>query len=551
MPLAFELRDVGFTYRGRELPALSSISAALAAGRILALSGHSGAGKTTLLSILAAVIPAVRRGLLTGKAALGEMELAGRRPADLAGKVALVVEDFDAALVATTVEEEVAFGPRYMGVPSSAIGVRVRKALAACGLQGLDRRRIETLSGGQKQRLALAAALATDARLFLLDEAATDLDPSGRQALEDIARALAAEGKTVVTADHDAAAALSADEVLLLGKGRTVRQGAPLEILADERDCEAAGVDAMPYLRYFKPAGRFFGPRPNIRVSRTISGLRSKSTPPSGSPLITANGLSYRYVNGVQALDGFNLEIAAGDMVAIIGLNGGGKTTFAKILAGLIKPDAGVLTIGGEAPWSLTPKRRARLVGYLFQNPDHQIFRPTVREEVIFGPRRLGLEAREVERRAEAALAAAGLTGLEGEDPFVLPKGDRQRVALASVLAMEPSILVMDEPTTGLDGREVAGLMAAVEALNQRGVTVIFITHTLDVVARHARRVAVVAGGRLAAHGTPREILLDDSILLPAGLPPPLATRLGRMLNLDVLTGAELGAALAAPFPKP
>jgi energy-coupling factor transport system ATP-binding protein len=259
--------------------------------------------------------------------------------------------------------------------------------------------------------------------------------------------------------------------------------------------------------------------------------------------------LRFAYPGGAAALAGFDLAVAAGDFLALVGENGGGKTTFAKALAGLLRPAAGTLTVAGERPAALPPRRRACLVGYLFQNPDHQIFRPTVAEEILFGPRQLGLDGAALGRRLEAALAATGLAGREEEDPFALAKGDRQRVALASVLAMEPEILVMDEPTTGLDRREVASLMAAVTALNRQGTTVIFITHAMDVVARYARRVAVVAGGRVIGEGPVRRVLTDDGLLARAGLRPPLPLRLGRALGVECLTDEELSAALDAPGP--
>ena len=262
---------------------------------------------------------------------------------------------------------------------------------------------------------------------------------------------------------------------------------------------------------------------------------------------MAADDLTVTYAGGVTALSGFNLTISEGGFVALVGENGGGKTTFAKAAAGLLKPTAGSVRVRGEAAAALPAGRRAQTVGYLFQNPDHQIFQPTVRDEVAFGPRQLGLAHAETERRVEAAVAAVGLEGREDEDPFAVPKGDRQRVALASVLAVEPGILVMDEPTTGLDRREVAALMEAVTALNERGTTVIFITHAMDVVARYARRVVVVAGGRVAGTGTPREVLADDELLARAGLEPPLAARLSRELGLNAVTGEELAEALTLP----
>jgi len=541
---AFELHDLGFTYRGRPQPALSHITLRLEPGRTLGLLGHSGAGKSTLLAALAAVVPAVKKGRLEGTVRVGGRALGGLRPADLAGEVAFVFEDFDAALVATTVEDEVAFGPRYLATPAADIGGRVREALEQCGLAGLESRRVETLSGGQKQRLAVAAALATDARLLLFDEATTDLDPAGKAALRRLVAAAAGEGRAAVVADNDARQILELEATALLGAGELLGVGPPPEILADEALTTRAGVQPLPYLRYFERRGGRYDLRPGI-VARETAAAAPPAPSPTGPEAVAAEGVRLTYPGGVTALAGCDFAVREGDFVALVGENGGGKTTLAKIIAGLLAPTAGSVRVRGETPTSWSGRRRAQTVGYLFQNPDHQIFQATVRDEISFGPRQLGLAAREIERRTEAAVAAVGLEGREEEDPFAMPKGDRQRVALASVLSLEPEILVMDEPTTGLDRREVASLMAAVTELNRGGTTVIFITHAMDVVASYAREVAVLAGGRLLGAGEVRAVLADAELLARAGLEAPLAARLARELGLAAVTDEELTAALA------
>jgi energy-coupling factor transporter ATP-binding protein EcfA2 len=542
--VAFNVTELTFTYRGRSRPALSRVNLDLEEGRALALLGHSGAGKSTLLAALAAVVPAVKKGEMTGRVRVCGTDLAGKRPRDVAGTVALVFEDFDAALVATTVEDEVAFGPRYLSVPAAEIGERVAASLTSCGLAGLERRRVETLSGGQKQRLAVAAALATDARLLLFDEAATDLDPAGKAALGHIVGALGARGRAALAADNDATQALGLDEAALLAAGEVLARGAPLEIFSDDELCERAGVAPLAFLKYFERRGSKYALRPGVEVSAPGRGEIPPGPPGPGTPAIVAEGLAVTYPNGVTALADFNLTIREGELFALVGENGGGKTTFAKTVAGLLKPSAGKVRVRGQDNKISPGKRRARAVGYLFQNPDHQIFQRTVRDEVAFGPRQLGLAEPDIERRVAAAVARVGLEGREEEDPFAMPKGDRQRVALASVLAVEPEILIMDEPTTGLDRREVGALMEAVAELNRRGATVIFITHAMDVVARYARRVAVVAGGRVVGEGSPRRVLADEGLLSRAGLEPPLAARLARQLGLEAVTGDELMEAL-------
>jgi energy-coupling factor transporter ATP-binding protein EcfA2 len=346
-------------------------------------------------------------------------------------------------------------------------------------------------------------------------------------------------------ADNDPAAALELDEIAFLAGGEIAGRGAPEKLLADREACARAGVLYLPFLEYVERWGAEFRLKLGVAVSPA---RRSPEDAAAGGapPAVAAQCLTYTYPSGVAALAGLELTVAEGEFLAVVGENGGGKTTLAKAVAGLLRPSGGSVTLRGRPPADFPARERARAVGYLFQNPDHQIFQAAVRDEVAFGPRQLRESEAEVERRVDAAVAAVGLEGREDEDPFAMPKGDRQRVALASVLAMEPRVLVMDEPTTGLDRREVATLMEAVVALNRRGATVIFITHAMDVVAEYARRVAVVAGGRLLAEGSPRTILRDEELLSRAGLEAPLAARLGRAFGLDAITAEELARSLGA-----
>lgn len=542
--LALEITDLTFTYRGRDRPALKNINLALGEGRTLAALGHTGAGKTTLLNTACAVVPAVKKGHLTGEVKVCGQTLAGARPADLAGKVAVIFDDFDAALVATTVEAEIAFGPRYLGLPADEIGRRVDAALSACGIAHLRDRPVATLSGGQKQRVAVAAAVAAEAQLYLFDEATTDLDPAGKEELRRLVLDLAAKGRAVVLAENDGASALWCHEVALLSEGERLAVGDPLEILADEALCDKAGVAPLPFLKFFQKEGETYRLKPGVVFKQKAASGEAPAVT-NGSPVLVAEGVTHLYKNGVKALDDFNLRVGAGEFVALIGANGGGKTTFAKIAAGIISPLKGKITVNGVPPNQMLPAQRARTVGYLFQNPDHQIFQPTVYDEVAFGLRQLGVDQRTADSKIAAALSAVGLAGAEGEDPFALPKGCRQRVALASVLALEPEILIMDEPTTGLDRREVTALMTKVADLNRAGTTVIFITHALDVAAAYARRLVVINEGRVIAEGPPAKIFAGVDVLAQAALRPPLAVELARAVGIQAVTPEGLTAALA------
>jgi energy-coupling factor transport system ATP-binding protein len=251
--------------------------------------------------------------------------------------------------------------------------------------------------------------------------------------------------------------------------------------------------------------------------------------------------LHHRYADGREALAGVSLTVGEGEFVALIGRNGSGKTTLAKHLNGLLAPTAGRVLLDGRDVGGQPLERVAQRVGYVFQDPDHQLFAATVGDEVAFGPQNLGLPPGEVEARVTEALAAVGLVEREA-DPFVLDKGARQRLAVASVLALRPDVLILDEPTTGLDHSEQERMLALLAALHAGGRTIVMITHTPWVIAAHARRVVLLADGRLRFDGSPRAFFSDDALVAAAAFRPPDVTRLGRRLGCTPLTVEELVA---------
>jgi energy-coupling factor transport system ATP-binding protein len=247
--------------------------------------------------------------------------------------------------------------------------------------------------------------------------------------------------------------------------------------------------------------------------------------------IIKINDLTQRYGNEKKALNGINLEIKKGDFLAVIGQNGAGKTTLVKHLIGLLRPESGSILINGRDTSEQSIAQLAQKVGYVFQNPDHQLFLSSVEKEVAFGPGNLKLTPEEIGHRTETAMEKVGIKHLRAESPLSLSKGQRQRVALASVLAMEPEILILDEPTTGQDYHEAIQIMDLVAALNHRGHTIIFITHDMELVALYAKRVILMGKGEILADGTPREVLSQDALLAETHLKPPQITRLAQLLG--------------------
>ena len=556
------VRDLGFTYREAARPALGGITFGLEAGELLVVMGASGAGKSTLCRCFNGIIPNFLKGDLQGEVRLLGEQVSRMRVAEAARTTGLVFQDFESQLFATSVELEVAFGAESQGVPREEILRRVKELLALVGLSDLRRRRPATLSGGEKQRLAIAASLSAAPALLVLDEATSDLDPVGKAAVFALARRLtSAEGarRAVVFAHHDAEEAVEASRVLVLGEGRPMALGSPAEVLADPAMlseqgimplataavCSALGIEERPLevegaaelllsrgLHLAREAGRAWEERDRARADKP------------GEPIVEVRGLTHCYEGGEPVLHGIDLAIRRGEFVAIIGQNGSGKSTLVKHFNGLLRPTQGGVRVGGEKANSLPLSALGQRVGHVFQNPDHQIFAPTVAEEVAFAPRNFGVEGEEVEARVAEALSAVGLAGREDEDPFALTKGERQRVAVASVLAGRPEVLIFDEPTTGLDARECRGIMSLIERLNRQGHTIIVVTHAMWLVAEYADRVVVMQGGRVVLDAPTRRAFAEEEALRGASIIPPQIVRLSRRLGGTALRVAELVEAL-------
>jgi len=261
-------------------------------------------------------------------------------------------------------------------------------------------------------------------------------------------------------------------------------------------------------------------------------------------------GLRHRYPDGREAVAGVDLTVGRGEFVALVGRNGSGKTTLAKHLNGLLVATSGRVTLAGDDVGTMPLEQLAQRVGYVFQDPDHQLFAPTVGEEVAFGPRNVGLPADQVEARVAAALAAVDLDARDA-DPFLLDKGARQRLAVAAILALEPAVLVLDEPTTGLDGAEQQRMLDLLRRLHAGGRTIVVITHTPWLVAESAERVVLLDAGRVRYDGAPRAFFADDALVSAAAFRPPEVTRLGRLLGCTPLSVEELVAWMPRPEGAP
>ncbi len=553
------IRGLACRYVDPPAVALAGVSFSVAAGERVAIMGATGAGKSTLLRCINALVPSLAPAECEGAIALGDLPLLGSEVGALAGRVAMVFQDFEAQLFSTNVRLEVAFGPGQLGVPPAEIAARVERTLAMVDLEGLVGRDPSTLSGGQKQRLAIASILAMEPDVLLLDEPATDLDPIGRRELYAALERVRSDRLIVLAVEHEIDPVIASDRLILMREGRIVADGPPTTLARDVELFLACGVrphDLAVLGRRlgcelpFDVAGavaalRGRAPRPAAAAPANDRGAAERAGAAPAQSLIEVRGLRRTYEGGTQALRGVSLGIGRGEFIALIGQNGSGKTTLAKHLNGLLQAEAGEVRLDGVDLRTLPLERVARQVGYVFQNPDHQLFAATVADEVAFGPRNFGLEGDALAARVDETLAAVGLAAERDTDPFLLDKGERQRLAVATVLAMTPRVLILDEPTTGLDYPQQRRMLELLARLHAGGTTVIVITHSPWVVTEYAERALLMRDGSLVFDGPLGALLDDEPLLRSAAFEAPPAVRVARALGLPARTVEELARALA------
>ena len=581
-----DCRGVSFSYDG-VTPALDGIDLNIEDGEFFCILGGNGSGKSTFAKHLNALLqPDAGTVRINGMDA-SDPELVY----DIRSTAGMVFQNPDDQLVATLVEDDVAFGPENLGVPSAQIAQRVREALKGVGLVGFERHETHALSGGQKQRVALAGVLAMEPRVLILDEASSMLDPRGRKGLMKVCRALHDRAMTIVMITHFMEEAAEADRVAVFRAGRVAMLGAPEEILtrADElaqlnldmpascclgRALRAKGVPVCAQVReadmvaeiarvYAERSGADVAGRPSASDSRVLDHASSAADGMVASePVIEISHLSHSYTlsarerrrwrkrsttvgasgkqtlwgndpNSPWALRDVSLTVRRGEFLGLAGHTGSGKSTLVQHLNGLIRPQEGsVCALGLD----LSSKKGAAAVkakvGVVFQYPERQLFAETVAQDVAFGPRNLGLPQDEVVRRVATSLARVGLdlAAIGDKSPFELSGGQQRRVAFAGVLAMEPEVLVLDEPMAGLDPAARRDFLELIDRLHREGLTVVMVSHSMDDLANCCDRIVVMNEGAVFADGTPAQVFAHANELKSIGLGVPAAQRMALSL---------------------
>lgn len=581
-----ECQGVSFSYDGA-VPALDGVDLNIEDGEFFCILGGNGSGKSTFAKHLNALLqPDAGTVRINGMDA-SDPELVY----DIRSTAGMVFQNPDDQLVATLVEDDVAFGPENFGVPSAQIAQRVREALKGVGLVGFERHETHALSGGQKQRVALAGVLAMEPRVLILDEASSMLDPRGRKGLMKACHALHDCGMTIVMITHFMEEAAEADRVAVFRAGRVAMLGTPEEILtrADElaqlnldmpASCclgtalRAKGVPVHAQVRevdmvaeiaqaYADRSGEDTAGRSSASDSRVLDNASSATDGAAASePVIEISHLSHSYSlsarerrrwhkrsavagkSSKQALWGndpsspwalrdVSLTVRRGEFLGLAGHTGSGKSTLVQHLNGLIRPQEGsVYALGLDLANKKDAAAVKAKVGVVFQYPERQLFAETVTQDVAFGPHNLGLPQDEVDRRVESSLSRVGLdlSTVGDKSPFELSGGQQRRVAFAGVLAMEPEVLVLDEPMAGLDPAARSDFLELIDRLHHGGLTVVMVSHSMDDLANCCDRIVVMNEGTVFAEGTPAQVFAHADELKSIGLGVPAAQRMALAL---------------------
>jgi energy-coupling factor transport system ATP-binding protein len=524
------VEQLSFTYRRAEQPALFDISFEVRPGEIILIAGPSGCGKSTLLRCLNGLIPTTYRGALQGGVRVGGRDTRELTLAEISRTVGTVLQDPERQIVASYVFEEVAFGLENLAMPVDAIRARAEATLRDLRLLHLADRETFTLSGGEKQKLAAAGVLALEPQVLLLDEPLANLDPASAQETLALCRRLAAAGRSVVLVEHrvEEVLEINPDRVILMDEGRITYSGAAAGIgeYADPRAVKLPAAIALPRLAALGVA------QPPEPIAPAEHGT---------APLIELREVEFGYDERL-VLRGVSLQIWRGDRIALLGRNGSGKSTLVKQLIGLLRPQRGAVLLGGRDVAEMSVAEAARQAGYVFQNPSHMLFAPTVREEMAFGPRNIGQSEAEIAEHTAEALDLIGLAGYEDRPPLTLSFGQQRRLCIASVIAMRAQVLLMDEPTAGQDYRSYTHFMEGIYELGAFAAQV-FITHDLDLAISYANRILLFDEGQIIADGPPHVVLADLGLLERCRLRPTsllhenlrLLPHTGRFQRLETL----------------
>lgn len=526
---ALVVKGLGFKYHHQTQKAIQNISFEAQEGEIVVVAGPSGSGKTTLQRCINGLIPHSYHGEYSGQVFVKGQEIYGLPLRLISQKVGTVLQDPEKQIVGSTVFSEIAFGLENLGRPREEILERAEAVMDRLGILGLKNRDTFSLSGGEKQKVALAGVLVMDSQVLLMDEPLANLDPQSGFEILTILRGLADQGMTILLIEHrlEDVLKIHPNRMLYLQNGETRYLG-DVKGFEDQADYHEVRLPASVIMRAVRREG----------VSeRKIT--RQKSQPVSGPELLRYEQVQFSYNRSTNTLDGINLSVHQGDIIAVLGPNGAGKSTLLKLAIGLLKPTAGQVVVNGNDTRQSSVAQIAQNLGYVFQNPGQMLFASTVHEELAFGPKNLGHAAAEIPGQVTQALEAVNMKEFEQSSPFLLSFGQQKRITIASVLAMQSEILAMDEPTAGQDYRNYRKFMESILGL-KHFKAFLYITHDLDLALTYANRIWLIYDGQIVADGRPEEVLADTERLRRCRILP--TSLLETNLNLVAKTGRFMDA---------
>lgn len=557
-----EVNKVSFTYdegTADELEAVKDISFSLARGEHIAILGRNGSGKSSLARLLNALLLPQRGNIVV-------MGLDTSDPYavwDIRSKLGMVFQNPDNQIVATTVEEDVAFGLENLGLANEEMIQRVSTSLAQLGLESLAERQPSDLSGGQKQKLALAGVLAMQPDCIILDEATSMLDPrSRRELLQALEQIRVEKNISIINVTHHMDEVLLADEVLLMSQGALVMRGTPAELFFEVDTIHALGLDVPAHMEIAK----YFADQADLKITpediaseekayaickkalqkhdafRTSEMDNINRLRPSAKieeDIIVVKNLSHTYnanrLDEVKALSDISFSLKKGEFLGIAGHTGSGKSTLIQHLNALIRPEEGtVFVLGMDASSNKNiPSIRSKL-GMVFQYPEQQLFAETILDDVSYGPKQMGVDAETAKARSLEALAEVGLADLDyNRSPFELSGGQMRRVAIAGILAMQPDILVLDEPAAGLDPQGREEIFSTLKALQARGISIIFVSHSMDDLAKLSDRIMVLRNGSLKMIDNVANVFSNPEFVLENNLEVPRVMQFASYFKCD------------------
>ncbi|BCL82423.1 ABC transporter ATP-binding protein [Ktedonobacteria bacterium brp13] len=540
------IQNVTFTYAGSAGPVLRSINLTIPEGEFVLLAGPSGCGKSTLALAVAGLIPSRITGRLRGSVYLGEQNVSKMEIQQSSQQIGMVFQSPEEQLIHLDVDAEVAFGPENLSLPRAEIEQRVASSLAYTGMEQFRKQEIYALSGGQKQRIAIAATLAMQPKVLVLDEPTSDLDPLGTQEVLSVLRRLNKEyGMTIVLVEHKIDEIIPwVDRVLLMDEGSIVVDAPPRKAFDDIQRWQTLGVSIPQMVQLAQALPDIFQGEMPLSVEEAYSALQGShyeqillqhatmqqaepditSLPGTQESLLSWNKVHLAY-GAKQVLKDINVTVSAGEWVAIIGPNGSGKTSLATLAMGFQAPTSGTLEYKGLKVRAGRVSYQSRHIAYLFQAADMMLFSPTVEQELLFGSKQSKARKQQTEQIVEKILETIDLGTYRTTNPFNLSFGQRKRLAIGALLVRRPELLLLDEPTTGQDEGHARAFLQFLQQLREREhMTYTMITHDMRAVALYASRVLVLNDGHIVMDGPPATVFAHPDVLAASSIiPPPIA----------------------------